>query len=497
MAVARRRRLLISLLVLLASFMGLARQVEASDGMRGDRCIVEADQHITEDFYFFCRVLEVHGTIDGDLIGIASEITIEAGGEVAGDLWVGGGRLQVRGRVGDDVHFAGITASVQASAVFGHPRVDLAALALNAEIEPGAVVPGDLLFRGYQVKMRGTLGGDLDFGGESLRIEGVVLGRVDASVGDPRRSPDVPHLPIYDLSFENPGLWIGAEAQIAGDLLYKSAEESDIPPGAVEGLVVFDQTSTRRDITQARAEAFDDILWDYVKDTFRDFLTISLIGLVGLYFMPALVRRPAQNVRRQTISSVGWGLLTFMLSIPVVIVVLVIGLILVGLLYLVKLGGLTLMVGVAVLVITGVLVGGFSFLIFFMGRIIASYVIGQYIYRYAFGTTTHMSELRRWLTTLVMGTAIYALITNMPVPALGLIIELITALAGIGAVVMYAREMINTSTLLTITPQLAAPPPSAALSLPPPPELEETAPSPPPPGMDNLPEGFTGFDEDW
>jgi hypothetical protein len=76
--VATRRRKLTLLFLLMLVLIGITSQVEASDGMRGDKCEVAETDYITEDFYFFCRVLDVKGTIDGDLIGAASEITIQS-----------------------------------------------------------------------------------------------------------------------------------------------------------------------------------------------------------------------------------------------------------------------------------------------------------------------------------------------------------------------------------------------------------------------------------
>lgn len=491
-----RRKPLI-FLVLLAGIIGMAGQAEASDGMRGDRCIVAEGTQISEDFYFFCRILEVHGTINGDLIGVASEVTVAETGVVGGDIWVGGGRLLVQGRVGDDVHFAGITASVSAHARFTNPRIDLASIALNVEIEKDAVLPGDLLFYGYQARVQGTVGGDVDFRGEALLVDGFVLGQVHATVGDPRRSPDVPRLPFYDVSFENPGLWVGPDALLAGDVTYRSAAPSLIPPGVPQGTVVFEQTGSPHDITKVKKpDAAAKILWDYFKESLRDFVTLMLIGVTALYFVPGAIRRPAAHVRRRTVPAVGWGLITFMLSIPTLIVVVVVGLILVGILYLIKLSGLTLMVGIGLLIITAVMAGGFSFLLFYMGRLVISFVIGQLLYRYVF-ENVEMTVSRRWIATLALGTAIYVLSTNMPVPALGLIIELISALAGIGAVVMYVRELTQTSAVITLMPRLAAPrQPVLALPTPQPP-LDEAADEPAPPGMDNLPEGFHGFDDTW
>lgn len=488
----RKRRVL--LLVALFILLGVAGRVEASDGMRGDRCEVGPDDYIVEDFYFFCRILDVYGTIEGDLIGVAAEITLHRGSRVTGDLWVGGGRLLVEGTVGDDMHFFGLTAIVADVARFTHSRIDLMAVALNVEIQKDAVLPGDLLVYGYQARVAGTIGGDIDFGGEALLIEGVVAGRVDAEVGDARRSADVPDLPFYDLSFENPGLYVAPGALIEQDVAYRSVTQATIPLDTVRGRVRFERVGGQPDITKvAQPDDAAVLLREYFVATVRDLLSLLILGAVALRLVPNAVRQPAVQVRRRTIPAIGWGLATFMLSIPLVIVVLVIGLIVVAILYTIKLSALTLLVGVGVLLVASGMVGGFTFLLFFMGRVVISFVIGQLLYRYVL-RINGLGEFRRWMGMLAVGAAFYALVTNAPLPAMGLVLELITALAGVGAVAMYARLLIQESGLLgtrfggpTVVPATAFPAPPAPVLLP----------EPPPPGLDNLPEGFTGFDEDW
>lgn len=487
---ARRRRTPILMLLLVIACIGVVGRVEASDGMRGDKCVVAEGEVIVEDFYFFCRILDVRGTIDGDLIGAAMQITIHDTGVVTGDLWVGGGKLSVAGTVGDDIHFGGLTLGVEDGAKFPNNRTDVFSVALNTEVKDEAILPGDLLVYGYQVRVNGTIGGDIDFGGEALIINGAVAGRVDAEVGDPRRNTDVPGLPIYDISFSNPGLRIADGAYIGGDLAYRSVRLNEIPPGVVQGRTRFEQVGGQPDIT--KVERTDDaakILRDYAIASVRDMLTLIVLGAIGLRAIPNVIRQPAQNVRRRTVPTIGWGLITFMLSIPLVIIVLIIGLILLTILYLIKLNELTILIGVGLLVVSSGLVGSLGFLMFFMGRVVISFMFGQLVYRFVL-RTPEPGTLRRWLTTMVFGAVIYALITNVPLPALGLIIELIAALAGVGAVVMYLRELINASTLFS-RGDAAEPAPVITVA----PALREQA--PPVPGMSDLPDGFKGFDEDW
>lgn len=493
LSATRLRKLTIAGVLLVLALIGVAERVEASDGMRGDRCEVAEGDVIIEDFYFFCRILDVRGTIDGDLIGVATDVTIHESAVVTGDVWVAAGRLTIAGMVGDDVHFGGVTLLIHETASFSHDRVDVLAIGINTELHEGAFLPGDLLMYGYQARVDGTIGGDIDFGGEALIINGTVRGRVDAEVGDTRRSADVPNLPVYDLSFSNPGLRIGPDASIEGDLAYRSRSPGLIPLGAVEGQTRFEQTGSQMDITRVgEADDAAEILVNYVEAVVRDVITLMLIGVVGLRLVPNLIRQPAQHVRRRTVPTVGWGLITFMLSIPITIVVTVIGLLIVLVLYFVNLNELTIMVGVGLLIVSSGLVGGFAFLLLFMGRVVVSFTLGQLLYRYVLRLPEGIA-FRRWVAILAVGTVAYALITNAPVPPMGLIFELVTALAGVGALVMVVRAFVY-------EPARVAPPAPVLRPVPllsPPPAQAPPDDHVPAPGMENLPEGFTGFDDDW
>ncbi|MCD4684362.1 MAG: hypothetical protein K8S97_00310 [Anaerolineae bacterium] len=501
-----QHRLWIALLVVLA-LGGVARRAEASENMRGDKCEVTADREIKDDFYFFCRILDVKGTIDGDLIGVASSVTIHAGAVITGDIWVGGGQLIIAGTVADDIHFGGVSVVIEQGARFLNPldetpsdphRMDVLSVALNTEIAPHASYPGDVQVWGYQAQIDGMVGGDLTFRGEALTINGIVVGMVDADVGDIRRNTDVPSLPFYDVTFSDPGLRVGDDAHIAGDLEYTATRPSPpdmLPSGVVQGRTRYTRTGAQPDITKVdQANDAAEIIRGYLSATINDVATLLILGVIGLRFIPGIIRQPATHVRRRTVPTIGWGLLTFMLSIPLVITVIMIGLIFLLILYLVQLNQLTIMVGATVLIVTAVLVGVITFLLFFMGRLVVSFMIGQLIYRYAL-RQTKQGTLRHWLTILLLGTTVYALIINMPIPALGLVIELITALAGVGAVVMHIRRRIMDLNLFTPLPDPLADVPISTISVMIPTQPQNDAGQQP--GMNNLPNGFKGFDEDW
>jgi hypothetical protein len=389
------------------------------------------------------------------------------------------------------MHFLGVTMAVGDRARFAHSRIDVLSVAINTEIMQNAVLPGDLLVYGYQVRVIGTVGGDVDFGGEALIISGVVAGRVDAEVGDPRRNTDLPGLPIYDLTFEDPGLEIGAGAHIGADLAYRSRTASIIPPGVVKGQVAFEQLGRQPDITKVvQPRDFAEILVDYVRTSVRDMITLVFLGVIGLWIVPNLIRQPAHHVRRRTIPTIGWGLIAFMLSIPIVIVVLVIGLLLV--LTRIWSGQRTDDLDRSCAALSARPDRRVYLLLLYMGRVVISFTLGQLVDRYVL-RSVELTGYRRWVVALTIGTAIYTLIVNVPIPAVGLIVELISSLAGVGAVVMHLRSSIDTTALFPFRDRSAEreATPTISVTLPPVPEEVELG-----PGMEDLPEGFSGFDED-
>jgi len=487
----RARGLLLVALLLALGLLALVGRVEASDGMRGDRCVVAEEDYIVEDFYFMCRVLEVRGTIDGDLLGIGSEVHIYPTATVTGDIWVVGGRLRVEGRVGDDIHFAGVNVLVSEHARITGERTDLLALALSVEIMPDALLPGDLLVYGYQVEINGAVGGDVDFGGESLIIRGRVGGRVDASVGDWRRDTDLPGLPVYNVSFNDPGLAVADDAFIGGDLSYEAPSRRPIPPGVVQGRISYDAVISQPDITNlGETDSAARLLRDYLSRALRDMVTLLLIGVPMLVLWPQFIMQPAQHVRRRTIPAVGWGLISFMLAFPFSVVLIVLSLIVLGLLLTVSLEELAIVAGAGMLIGNLAFIAGFGFLLLYMGRVVVSFAIGYLIFRFLLPMPDG-SPLRRGLWAIAAGALIYTLLTNVPVPPLGLILELVTALAGVGAVAMFLREWFYNIRTPETVPVVTAPDvhePARAPSF-----VEEFSGQP---GMDNLPEGFTGFEEE-
>ncbi|MCI0714000.1 MAG: polymer-forming cytoskeletal protein [Chloroflexi bacterium] len=496
------RRLLwipIMLIVLLATGVGA---VEAADGMRGTNCAIERDEVIDHDFYFLCYNLTIRGTVNGDLIGTASRVTVVRGAAVNGDIWIAAGQLIVEGTVEDDMHFAGGNFQVTKDAAFPEPRIDIAALAISVSLEEGVTLPGDLLMLGYQGIVDGDVGSNIDFQGQTLRINGNVAGNVDAIVGDRRQETPLRTFPLpFSISLTNPGFFIGETSVINGNLTYEAPQQVVLGRNTVRGRVNYTRSLQQVDITRVeQSETFFTILRSYVVGVLQDALSLMIVGLFMLQFLPMLMIEPGKRVQRTTPTAFSWGFMLFILNFPIGFALLIFSVVLVILVTVVTLGSLTVPASLFFLVVNVVLIGGFWFLLLFVGPAITSFVVGVNLVRV--GHRWYAERNRdpdepvvylpivtgkyRWLA-LAVGVAFFSLLVNAPLPASNFIQIILWgafAFVGLGAVFMYGRDIwhLTRSGWLTAdltTDRLDAMPLDTDVPL----------------GLENLPDGFNGFAE--
>ncbi|NDJ84304.1 MAG: hypothetical protein GYB66_00320 [Chloroflexi bacterium] len=498
------RLLLIQFVAALFTFGLGVGIVEANDGMRGTRCVVDEDEYIEHDFYFFCRSLTVRGTIEGDLIGIASDVTITSQGQVMGDIWMAGGQLTIKGRVTDDVRFGGADLDIEQPAAFVNPRADVTALALTVEIASGTRVPGDLAMMGYQALVYGDVGGNIDFQGQALDIQGRIGNDVYAIVGDSRTDVNLRTIPFipYSIRFHDYGLYVADGAVIRGNLRYEAAQSANIPRGAVEGTTRYTQVIEQADITTIqRPQTFFTIMRNYVVDVLQEVIGLLIIGVLLLQFMPSMIVQSSQHLRSAIIPAVSWGLMIAILFFPIALLMLITSIILVVLTALVTLSSLTVVVGILMAIINLTVALGFWILFYYVGRAITCFFIGYGVIqgvRHYLARRNHdpddppiyvppIPTRFRW-ATLALGTVLYAMVINVPlpspVPTVAVFLDASVALTGFGALFILARDAWYRYEMRRGTKPVRGRPDFDA-------DLIEDTDAPL--GMDNLPAGFKGF----
>lgn len=479
----KRIGIVISLLLLLFT----VHLATARDVIRGNDCVIDSDRVIEGNAFILCRTFTLNGRITGNLIGAAFDV--ELNGPVDGDIYMLAGQMDVRSEVGRNLLFAGPVLRVHATSSFEDDRGDLMTASLSTLVSDGATIPGSVISLSYQALVNGDVGGEISFWGSALRISGTVTGDVDANVGDAELA-DASQLQTlltpfrFDVQLIPPGLTVTEDAVIEGNLTYSSTSPGDIY-GELANSPTFVQVSTSPDFTQINnTDDESNVTWitGYLSVVVREFITLGAIGILGLYLVPRALQAPVPQIRHRPINSLGAGILTFILSIGVWVLVLLI-IILITLLFLtLNLPDLVIvgMIGLGVVNIGGA--SAFYFIAIYISRIIVSLAVGRLLVRLALG------DDRMAYLNLLTGVALLALVVFIPV--LGTIVNGVALALGLGAIFLTIAQFrgFNRPRAAPVTIPSA---PEDARQMPPP--IVEDAPRGP--GMDNLPAGFRWWND--
>lgn len=500
----RKRRLTPSLILIWLMLFSVAT-ASARRLMQGDMCRIDADETVEQVVFVLCQQLEINGTLDGILIGAATNTVIN--GEVTGGIYLTGLQMDIFGNIHDDVHYAGTVLNLAPTLDADNTDTDIFAVTMSTYLAPDATLPGSITGAGYQMILEGDVGREINFWGSTLEIGGSVGGDVHADVGDSTEFEGTAQLETLflplpvELDLKNPGLRIAESATINRDLYYTALSPGEIA-GAVEGETIFEDLSAN----QTQLILNDEGTWrrglqSYAVTAMREFVTLGVVGALGLMFAPNLTQAPIQNLRRRPLTSLGVGTLTFILSFPMVVIALFISVLLIFVLSLLQAGNLVI-AGTVVLMVVDL--GGasvFYFVAIFVARSIVSLAIGRRLLRFVFEDD---GEPRFLYLSLGVGALAIGFAVSLPV--IGWILNALTLFLGLGAIVNVIQAQIRhireNSGLYTHAPDYPedASEPDIEVA---PPALPAQAPNRPPKqnrpshtiGTDNLPEGFVWWDE--
>jgi hypothetical protein len=499
-----RSRLVFIAMTLVAVLIG-AGVVSAREIQQGDRCDIPVERTITGNLLVLCRTLTLEGHVTGNLIGAATSAIIN--GQVDGDVYMLAGQLDVGGTIGEDLHFAGIVMRVHPETNFVDEDSDLLTASVSTTIQEGAVVPGSVLGLGYQFLMQGEVGGEMSFWGSSLTLDGTMGGDVDAEVGD--ANADVSQLQTLlipfpvDITLVRPGLYVTDKAHVNGQLTYSGPSEAEIPAGALAQDPIFTPVVVQPNFTTLGEQDQSRGVSIYITQVVREFFTLGVIGFLGLLVIPRGLQTPLRSLQARPLACLGVGLLAFIVYFVAVPFAILLSLLLIFAISLLQVSELTFAVGT----ILGVLdIGGSSilfFIVIFVSRVIICLAIGRAVTR---ALLNDGSTGRAIFLSLLIGVILLALVASLPV--VGWVINALALFLGLGAILTYLQAQAETvreaappqpryANVSVSAPALPTPRPNDQPRLippPPPPILED---SPRPLGMDNLPDGFKWWDDDY
>jgi hypothetical protein len=484
----RIKRGIITLILLLTLVSVVSAQV-----IQQAVCTIPAGTTIEGNLYALCRELKIEGKVEGHVF--AAAFTTDVTGEIGQGLYLLGASADIRGRVGGDLHYAGVAFRI-------HPGADLmdsnyTALALSTVLEDGAVLGRSAVSVGYQMIVDGAVGGGLDFWGSALRIEGRVDGAVTATVGNAENvgaAAQIGTLLVFmpqNVLLYDPGLVLGEDALIVGRLRYWAYAPVDTA-GRVLGMTEFTQLASVPDLQDLANEGTRlSALGDYFDRVLREFITLALLGILLLPLAPALVQAILLQMRRRPVTIAGVGVLTFTLSFPVFLLMIVMSVLVIVLLSFVRINGLLLTSGL----LFGLLNVGGASLFYFVAIYVSRTIVAIGIGRWLVFRVTRRTVGGVWLISLLVGSLAVSLLVSLPV--IGFLFNGLMLFFGLGAIIAAlqgaGRSLRGTS---PVAPPPLEPQPvgAGAPHLAPPPMLEPT--SQRPRGMDNLPDGFVWWGDE-
>ena len=482
--------------------MMTAGVVSAREILDGERCYIPEDRVVTGDLFVLCGDLIVEGRVEGHIIGAARTATIH--GTVEGSIYILGGELSVQGSLGKDLHFVGLTLKVEEEARFLHEGGAILSANLSNTVLSGATVPGNISNVGYQLIIDGDVGHEISFWGSTLNISGRVGGDVTATVGNSESGGTASQIetlliPLrFDIELRDPGLILAEGGSINGQLEYTGPTE-----GIIRGETAFPPVfnTTRTPVVGNPVEQSARTLGNYIQARLREFIALMFVAALCLLAIPRQIQAPIIELQAHPISTLGVGMLSFILSFPIVLILAILSLFFMFILAYLPLEDVTLFSGIVLGLANIGAASVFYFTAIYIARVVVALALGRFIVRMLrLGSDGH--NMRTSFLHVAVGFIVLTVLGSAPL--VGKIFTAIALFLGLGAILSVVRAQIQHLRESSGSP---TPPPPIRFQVkrsPPLPYFPEDAVQFAPPiideppdaiGSGNLPEGFNWWGE--
>lgn len=281
----------------LVLFLALPLSALAVTGYSDNVVVLEKDQVHEGNYYVAGNVVEIYGTVNGDIFAAGDTITIDSE-NINGDVFVAGSSISIKGKINGSLRIAG-------------ENIDL-----SGEVTRNAMVAG----KNFTVDSDSKLAGHLTFWGQMLSMAGQVDGRVEGAMENIRISGIVGQdLDIYLSSDREADIYLSDEGKIGGSVYYKALKKSEINENVVSGEVSFNQ------IIKKAAPVFGMAI---LLGLIIKFFGMLIVGMLGLYLWPKFFAHSYELMYKKPVKTFGKGLLLLLVTplAGVLIAITVIGL---------------------------------------------------------------------------------------------------------------------------------------------------------------------------
>ncbi len=376
----------------------------------------------------------LNGTVNGDALLFGRDVIVSDKAVITGNLFAGAQTVTVHGQVKGSI-LGGAGSMVTGSKVgrniyFG---------GYNLETQPASSVDRGLYFGGYQAILNGSIARNLNASAGAVQLDGSVGGEMRVDVSSPGQAqPQLYWFGSYGSQLPPsiaPGLRIGPDAKIKGQLVYTSqTNQSSAIQAAPSGGIVY-QTPAPRQTGQGGTVVVRTVSpvvnWMFARA--REFFTLLVLGLLGVWLAPVIFNRANEIARAKPAESAGVGLAAiivgYVAALMTAVFILAFGLFFT----IITLGGLSQVIFGIGFSGLALVVTAFTLVVSFVSKLVVAYLVGDLILA---GTAPAIQGRRYW--AIVIGVFLYTLIRS--IPFLGWLIGLIVTIIGVGALWLLYRS---------------------------------------------------------
>ncbi|MGB2955428.1 MAG: polymer-forming cytoskeletal protein [Anaerolineales bacterium] len=431
---AKRKLFIILIPLFLVFTLGFGVATTAKAVEFDEDGIVEAGEVIDDDLFIGGDTVQINGTVNGDVIAFGSVVKVN--GIVNGSLVTGAQSILVDGIVDGSVYAASSTITLGSEAEIGR---NLYYGGFNLSAESGSIVEKDLLVGAYQALLSGHVGRDVRAGVGALEINGFVGNDVYAEVAGPAEGQQTyffPGAPGVETLVPS-GIRISKDAEIGGSLKYKSSVDQsaaiEISPA---GGITFEydpELNPQYDPDEIGEISSSALVISWLVKQVRVFITLMLLGGLIVWQVPALLNRVGEKVERESMPSLGWGLVSVL--IVYIGAFIVAGLILAGAVFfgVVTLGELSRVILTVGFSSLALIMAAFGLLVSYGSKIVVAYMVGKLLIRWL---APKFENQPIW--PMIIGVLLYTFLRA--IPFVGFTIGVFVTLIGIGAMWLAYRD---------------------------------------------------------
>ncbi len=433
----KRKALIIMIPLFLVFTLGLGFTATAKAVEFDEDGFIGVDEVIDDDVFISSETVEINGTVNGDVFAAGSVVKVN--GTINGSLVTGAQSIFVNGMIDGSVYAGSSTFTLGSEAEVGR---NVYYGGFNISAESGSNVEKDLLVGAYQALLSGRVGRDVRAGVGALEIDGVVGNDVIAEVAGPsegQQSYSFSSPPGVDTIIPS-GIRVSKDAEIGGSITYKSSEDqSDAIEISPAGGVTFeynpDLDPDAVDADEAGRVGSTALIGTWLLKRVRVFITLMLLGALIVWQMPGLLNRVSKKVERESMASLGWGMVSMMvvyLGAFLAAGLIIAGAIFFGVITLGELSRVILTVGFSSL---GLIMAAFGLLVSYGSKLIVAYIIGTLIIRWL---APKYEDQKIW--SMLLGVLLYTFLRAIPI--FGFAIAVFVTFIGIGAMWLTYRDRI-------------------------------------------------------